>query len=75
MSDGQKLELAPLLFVDAFLVEYFSPLPPLLTSSSLVLVRLTVANPPWSPYWKTAAGKEGGESTEEFESTLPSLIR
>ena len=40
-------------------VELFSPLPPL-ASSSLVLVRLTVANPPSSPYWKQT--KEGGES-------------
>ena len=53
-------------------VELFSPLPPL-ASSSLVLVRLTVANPPSSPYWKQT--KEGGESLEEFQSTLPSLLR
>ena len=58
--------------ISSFFSEYFSPLPPLLVSNSFVLVRLTVANPPWSPYWKV---KEGGETLEEFESTLPSLFR
>ena len=57
---------------EVFFSEYFTPLPPQLGSNSFVLMRLTVSNPPWSPYWKVI---EGGESLEEFESTLPRLFR